>query len=110
MQNDMASFRTALMKRGFEPSQIMEVSGRLTRAQVLAAIRATAASTASWDSGEVFFYYTGHGWFSGDSAQTARPALAFVRDPESDNVLYWDEVFSALRLPRGVQLILLPDC
>jgi hypothetical protein len=110
MQNDIASFRTALMKRGLQPSEIKEVSGKLTRAQVLHALRATAAAAAGWEGGEVFVYYTGHGWYSGDSAQTARPALALQRDPDAKSALFWDEVFAALRLPRGVQLILLPDC
>jgi hypothetical protein len=110
IQNDIASFRTALAKRGFEPSQIKELSGKLTRAQVLDTIRAVTEATASWDSGAVFLYYTGHGWFSGDSAKTARPALALERDPDINNVLYWDDLFLALRLPRGVQLIVLPDC
>jgi hypothetical protein len=110
IQNDIASFRKALAKRGFEPSQIKEVSGKLARAQVLDAIRATSAEVATWDAGEVFLYYTGHGWFSGDSAKTARPALALDSASDPTRALYWDEVFLALHLPQHVQLILLPDC
>jgi hypothetical protein len=88
IRNDIASFRTALAQRGFEPSEIKVASGRLTRAQVLDAVRAVSATTASWDGGEVFLYYTGHGWYSGDSAKIARPALALERDPDSNNALY----------------------
>jgi hypothetical protein len=110
IQNDIASFRIALTKRGFKPSELKELSGKLTRTQVLAAVSAVSATTAAWDSGEVFVYYTGHGSFSGQTAQTARPALALGPDSNPNSLIYWDEVFSAMRLPPGVQLILLPDC
>jgi hypothetical protein len=110
IQNDIASFRVALTKRGFKPSQLKELSGKLTRPQVLSAVSAVSTTTAAWGSGEVFLYYTGHGSFSGETVQTARPALALGPDSDPNSLVYWDEVFSAMRLPRGVQLILLPDC
>ena len=108
IQNDIASLRLALQQRGFESAQIKELAGKLSRRAVLDAVRATSEATATWDTGEVVLYYTGHGSFSGESAQTARPALAL--GPEQDQTVSWDEIFSTLRLPRGVQFVLLPDC
>jgi hypothetical protein len=110
IQNDLASFRQALQKRGFEESQIRQLSGKLDRRQVLDALRSISRASASWKRGEVFLYYTGHGSFSGLDATTARPALALGRTAAGDQLVYWDEIFSVLRLPSGVQLILLPDC
>jgi hypothetical protein len=110
IQNDVASLRSALEKRGFQGSEIKELSGRVDRRAVLSAVHAVSRAVASWQEGEVFLYYSGQGSFSGTSASTARPALALASEASAGHLVYWDEVFSALQLPPGVRLVLLPDC
>jgi hypothetical protein len=106
IQNDLGSMRRALLKRGFDAGQIKELSGSLNRLAVLTAVRSAAAATATWGTGEFFFYYSGHGRFSGETAETAKPSLALGPEVE----VSWEEVFSTLHLPQGVRLIVLPDC
>lgn len=110
IQNDVASLRSALEKRGFQASEIKELSGKVDRGAVLGAVDSISRAIASWKEGDVLLYYSGHGSFSGNDARTARPALALASEASGDHVVYWDEVFSALHLPPGVRLVLLPDC
>jgi hypothetical protein len=110
IQNDVASLRSALEKRGFQPGEIKELSGKTDRGAVLGTVDSISRTVASWKEGEVFLYYTGHGSVSGTSASRARPALALASEALGDHIVYWDEVFSGLHLPPGVRLVLLPDC
>ena len=66
---------------------------------------------AAWTGGSVFLHISGHGFFDGETVADARPGLLFGdTDTVTDDYhLFWDDLFSALALPAGVRLTLLPD-
>ena len=111
MFNDMLAMDQALRERGFPADQIRMVHGRLDRSLVLAFLEAAARQLTAWTTGTLFVHYSGHGFFSGETADEARSGLLFADGGESTahGHLFWDEFFDALALPDGVQLILLPD-
>jgi hypothetical protein len=54
---------------------------------------------------------SGHGFFDGATAETARPGLLFEdsEDVTDDDHIFWSDLFAALALPVGVSLTILPD-
>lgn len=86
---------------------ILCLHGRLDRPLVLAALQAVSRRVAGWTAGTLFVHVSGHGFFTGDTLQTARPGLLFAEsdDRGDDGHLF----FAALALPAGVGLTLLPD-
>lgn len=101
----------ALLARGFSADQILSLHGRLDRPLVTAFLQAASRRVTSWTDGSVFLHVSGHGFFDGDKAETARPGQLFEESAETDDAghLFWDELFTTLALPAGVRLTLLPD-
>ena len=66
---------------------------------------------AGWKNGAIFVHVSSHGFFDGDTPETAKPELLFgdSDDVTDDDHLFWDDFFAALALPAGVGLTLLPD-
>lgn len=115
MLNDVAAMDAALRQRGFRPEEIVTLHGPVRREALLTFFLQVGARIASWSEGEVFLYYSGHGMFTGTTVESARPGLLLSADAElstesCDTCVFWDEVFTALALPKNVQLILVPDC
>jgi hypothetical protein len=105
MRNDQEAVYQALRQRGFQPEEILTLSGPVSRALLLAFLREAGRRVADWPDGSVFLAYSGHGTVVGKEAKAAKPGL-FV----SGETVLWEEVFKTLTLPDGVHLTLLPDC
>lgn len=111
MLADQAAMTAALHARGLPADRILALQGQLDRPRVIALLQAVSRRVAGWSSGSVFVHVSGHGFFAGDPAETARPGLLFSEseDVTDDGHLFWDDLFAALALPPGVRLTLLPD-
>ena len=108
----MATYHV-LRQRGFAPDELMVLSGPLTRTVLLAFLHDVHRRIASWEAGEVWLSYSGHGFYAGKTAADARPGLLLTGDPlppGPEQQVFWDEVFAALGVPSTVLLTLLPDC
>ena len=111
MYRDVSAMAQALLARGFSADQILCLHGRLDQPLVIAFLQAASRRVAAWTDGSVFLHFSGHGFYDGDLAETARPGLLFgdSEDVTDGDHLFWDELFAALALPAGVRLTLLPD-
>lgn len=111
MRRDQAAMAQALRERGLAADQIFSLHDPLDRPRALAFLAAASRRVAGWRDGAVFLHVSGHGFFAGDTAETARPGLLFSEseDVTDDGHLFWDDLFAALALPPGVRLTLLPD-
>ena len=111
MLRDQAAMTEALLARGFAADEILCLHGRLDRPLVIAWLQAASRRVAAWAAGTVFLHVSSHGFFDGDTPETARPGLLFSdsEDVTDDDHLFWDDLFAALALPAGVGLTLLPD-
>jgi hypothetical protein len=112
MHNDVMAMYDALLARGFFSKDILLLEGKLNRKLLMSLIGEVNKRMATWKSGEVFMHYSGNGTFVGSTASEARVGLQLAPDTPSNKShrVFWDEVFTALRLPTDVGLILLPDC
>lgn len=111
MRRDQAAMTRALLARGLAADQILSLHDPLDRPRALAFLHAAGRRVAGWREGAVFLHISGHGFFAGDTPETARPGLLFSEseDVTDDGHLFWDDLFAALALPSGVRLTLLPD-
>lgn len=111
MYRDQLAMAEALLARGFAADDILCLHGRLDRPLVLAALHAISRRVAGWTAGSLFVHVSSHGFFTGDTAETARAGLLFSEsdDVTDDGHLFWDDFFVTLALPVGVDLTLLPD-
>lgn len=111
MSRDLTAMAQALLARGFSADQILCLHGRLDRPLVIAFLQAASRRVAGWSEGSIFLHVSGHGFFTGDTVDDARPGLLFgdSEDVADDDHLFWDELFAVLALPAGVRLTLLPD-
>ncbi|MEZ4727470.1 MAG: hypothetical protein R3E79_10080 [Caldilineaceae bacterium] len=111
MLNDLIAMTQALQARGLPADRILALHGQLDQPLVLACLAAVHRQMAGWNSGGIFIHVSGHGFFQGDTAATARPGLQFrnTDDVNDDYHLFWHEFFDVLALPTGVGLTLLPD-
>lgn len=111
MHNDMTAMTKVLLDRGVPVDHIFSLYGWLDRTLVLAGLRAVRRRIALWENGSLFIHVSGHGFFAGDTGETARAGLLFDEsdDVTDDGHLFWDDFFAALNLPIGIRLILLPD-
>ena len=119
MHNDLLAMTQALLARGLTADCIFSLHGQLDRSLVLAFLRAARRRMDDWQAGSLFVYVSGHGFFVGETAETARPGLELRNTGETsdDYHLLWDDFFAALDLPfdklrtppAGVRLTLLPD-
>jgi hypothetical protein len=106
MHNDVVSMRDTLLSRGYRLDQIKPVESAHTK--VLAeALKNVHELVASWKHGEVFIFYSGHGWLMPDSTD---PALNLGLIGNDFELFPWKAVFSDLNVPQNLQLIVLPDC
>ena len=111
MLADQTAMTAALLARGLPADRILTLQGQLDRPRVTAFLQAVIRRVAGWRAGSLFVHISGHGFFVGETAETARPGLEFsaTGDPTDDYHLLWDDFFAVLDLPAGVQLTLLPD-
>ncbi len=91
------------------------LAGQLSRGLILSFLESVRTRWAGWEEGAVFLYYSGDGGYAppdAEDAAGAEPALIFAEEDLADPApwLPWRELFTALALPPGVRLSLLPDC
>ena len=111
MRRDQAAMAEALLARGIAADRLLSLHDPLDRLQALAFLDAASRRIAGWQEGVVFLHVSSHGFFAGDTAETAHPGLLFTESDDlgDDGHLFWDDLFAALVLPDGVRLTLLPD-
>jgi hypothetical protein len=111
MHNDLIAMYNALRLRGFSDKEILSLEGQLNRRSLMSFLQKARGRMATWRQGELFFYFGGHGIFTGTNASESRPGL-WLRHDFKQSVKYtvfWDEVFAALNVPANVKVTLLPD-
>jgi hypothetical protein len=111
MHNDLVAIYNALRQRGFAPEEFLILEGPLTRSILLAFLHDVQKRISSWQRGEVWFSFSGHGTLRGTTAAEAQPGLLLTSalHPSHEEQMWWEEVFAALQVPAAVQLTLLPD-
>jgi len=109
MHNDLTAMYNALRLRGFSADEILSLEGQLNRRSFMSFLQKARRRVVRWRQGEIFFYFGGHGIFTGTKVSEARPGLWFKNDPSAQYTVFWDEVFATLNAPANVKVILLPD-
>ncbi len=111
MRRDQAAMAAALLACGLTSDQILTLHDPLDRPRALAFLAAASRRVATWTEGAIFLHVSGHGFFVGDTPETARAGLLFSasEDTADDGHLFWDDLLAALALPAGVELTVLPD-
>jgi hypothetical protein len=111
MHNDIVAVHDALRLRGFSAKEILSLEGQLDRRSFMSFLQKAGKRVAKWRQGEIFFYFGGHGMFTGTTVSEARPGLWLKDDLQmsAESTVFWDEVFAALNAPANVKVVLLPD-
>lgn len=111
MHYDIAAMYAAMRRRGVTAEEILCLEGRLDRRLLLDFLNAVHQRIAPWSSGALFFYISGHGFFTGEQAEEARVGVELqpTTRPAREVQVYWDEILQILAPPAGVMLTLLPD-
>jgi hypothetical protein len=109
MHNDLTAMYNALHLRGFSADEILSLEGQLNRRSFMSILQKARRRVARWRQGEIFFYFGGHGIFTGTKVSEARPGVWSKNDPSGQYTVFWDEVFATLNAPANVKVILLPD-
>jgi hypothetical protein len=115
MHCDVQAFYDVLAARGVSSDELLVLEGRLDRELMLRFLASVRSRVSTWDRGDVFLYYSGHGAYAPSDAIDAasvEPALVFDQGDlgEPSRWLFWREIFAKLALPPSVRLALLPDC
>jgi hypothetical protein len=111
MNNDLIAMYNALRLRGFSDKEILLLKGQLNRRSFMSFLQKAGTRMATWRQGELFFYFGGHGTFTGTNASESRPGLWLRHDLQQsvEYTVFWDEVFATLNVPANVKVTLLPD-
>jgi hypothetical protein len=111
MHHDLIAMYNALRVRGFSDKEILSLEGQLNRRSLMSFLQKARGRMATWRQGELFFYFGGHGTFTGTNASESRPGLWLRHDlkQSAKYTVFWDEVFAALNVPANVKVTLLPD-
>jgi hypothetical protein len=111
MNNDLIAMYKALRLRGFSEKEILLLKGQLNRRSFLSFLQKARTRMATWHQGELFFYFGGHGTYTGTNASESRPGLWLKHDLKQsvEYTIFWDEVFATLDVPANVKVTLLPD-
>jgi hypothetical protein len=111
MHNDLIAMREALILRGFSKTEVLSLEGRLNRSSFMSFLEKAHRRMAGWRRGELFFYFGGHGIYTGSNVSEARPGLWLRQDLQQNPkyTVYWDEVFAKLNVPENIKVTLLPD-
>src|SRR5215475_2542053 len=91
MHNDLVVIYDALRQRGFAPEEFLVLEGALTRSVLLAFLRDVQRRIGSWQRGDVWFHFGGHGTFRGTTAADAQPGLQLTSAlrPSSEEHVWW---------------------
>ena len=111
MHNDVVAMYDALRMRGLAPEEILTLEGKLDRQILMEFLKGVSRRIAQWAEGELFLYFSGHGFFTGDTVAEARVGvqLQYVAQGICKYCVYWDEIFATLSVPKTVTFAMLPD-
>ena len=111
MHNDLVAMYDALRMRGLAPEEVLTLEGKLDRQILMGYLKGVGRRIAQWAKGELFLYFSGHGFFTGDAVEEARVGvqLQSAAQGDSEYCVYWDEIFFTLSVPEGVIFTILPD-
>jgi len=109
MYNDQQLLYEALRGKGFDPTQILTLSGPVTRAQALCFLCEAGKRTANWPDGVVFVHCSAGGYFPPNKSSAKGDQTGIALDEGPDPKILWNEIFSALNIPERVHVVLLPD-
>src|SRR5215471_5925787 len=98
MHNDLVALYNALRQRGFAPEEFLILEGSLTRSVLLAFLHDVQRRLGTWQRGDVWFSFSGHGTLRGTTAAEAQPGLLLTSSPHPSHEehVWWEEVFAAL--------------
>jgi hypothetical protein len=111
MHNDLAAMHDVLQTRGLAPQEILSLEGNLDRQMLMTFLKGVSHRISQWSEGELFLYLSGHGFFTGDTVKEARVGIQLQHATPGSSVqnVYWEEVFSALSIPKAVTFTMLID-
>ncbi len=111
MHNDLIAMDKAVQARGLGSEEILSLDGNLDRPFLMSFLEEVGHRMASWNEGELFFYFSGHGYFAGDTVENARMGVKLQDAPQevAEYHVYWDEMLSALSIPAAVTCTMIPD-
>ena len=103
MFRDQAAMTQVMLGRGLSADEILCLHGRLDRPLVTAFLQAASRRAAGWTEGSVFLHVSSHGFFDGETAESARPGLLFgdSEDLADDDHLFWDDLSRRWRCRPG---------
>lgn len=106
MENDRQLLNASLKARGLPERDILyrRINATSDLEEMVGEAR---RRIASWKSGTLVFYYSGHGAVT----DLQHPEAGLVIPPFKEDIVYpWRKVFAGLAPPSGVHVLLLPDC
>jgi hypothetical protein len=111
MHNDVKEMYDVLRRSSYAANEIITLEGQPDRELVLDLFLAARRRIASWQSGSLFLYVSGHGCYTGETAEVAHVAVALAAtdDGSCGPAVPWEELWSALDAPPSVTVTLLPD-
>jgi hypothetical protein len=109
--NGVARMQEALITRGFGRSETMTSTDAIDRKTLSGRLEEVRKRIASWREGEIFLYYDGHGLYSRATRGVPEAGLQLTGDRDNPgSAMLWREVWGAIAAPRGVSVLVLPDC
>ncbi len=111
MHNDLIAMYDALQTRGLGSEEILSLEGNLDRQMLMSFLKEVGHRMALWRVGELFLYFSGHGFFVGDTVENARVGVKLqdAHQEMAEYHVYWDEMLCALAIPAAVTCTMLPD-
>jgi hypothetical protein len=111
MHNDLTAMYDALKTRGLAPKEILSLDGNLDRQILMPFLEGVNHRIAQWREGQLFLFFSGHGFFTGNTVEEARVGIQLQKATSGSSVqnVYWEEVFCALSIPEVVTVTMLID-
>jgi hypothetical protein len=109
--NGVGRLREALATRGFGSGEMITSTEAVDRKALSRRLDEVSKRIAPWREGELFLYYDGHGMYSRATRGVPEAGLQLTGDRDDPgSSMLWREVWEAIRAPRGVSVLVLPDC
>ena len=111
VHHDLSMMYAALQLRGFSADEIFSLEGGLTKQLAQGFLAGIRHKITNASISELFLYFSGHGYFTGTSADTAQVGLLLNEEALSNpsERISWVEIFEALQVPNQINVVFLPD-
>lgn len=107
VRNDVELWQATLRAQGYAPSEVVVLSGAIGPRLFLASLEDVARRIARWRKGQVLLCYSGSG---SQEHPKEKGAPQHVGVALRGGAVRWSQIFATLKVPDGVNLLLLPDC